>query len=606
MVPSLGLTSSMNTVTSDNPQAGAGRPLPKREADVFKNVVKHYEMKQYKKAIKQADTILKKFPKHGETLAMKGLTLNYMSKREEAHALVKEGLMNDMRYVSCPFLGFLFVTLKSSLSRSLLLIVECRSHVCWHVYGLLHRSDHDYNEAIKAYKNALRMDPKNLQILRDLSMLQIQMRDLDGFAVTRNTLLTLKPNAKINWLAFALARHLTGDLEGATKVIDIYLGTLAEGSAELGRGFESSELAMYRNTILAEMPNNVPAALDHLMECQKITVDRGAWLLKKAEYQLKLKEYAASKETVYDLWDRGMTENHTIHSIFMCTLLEMDEQVCEEALHLPGTQTLATMMPLTKAQKQKILDAYRNELSEKYPQSIAIQRIPITLLDGDEFRNAVDERCRNDLKRGVPSLCSELRSFLWTETTSGRYIRTSDPIDVKAHPRLGMFVEMVDGYVSSLLKLSKFAIGDDAEQDPSALYWAWYLRAGLHELAAEYTEGMVFVDKCIAHTPEEVDAYELKARFLKASGSISEAAMCLDKGREMDTQDRYINNQTTLYMLQAGNEADALNRISMFTRHEGNPEQNLYDMQCSWYELEHAACLARKEEWGRSLKKYGT
>lgn len=89
----------MATAASDNPQAGAGRPLPKREADIFKNVVKYYEMKQYKKAIKQADTILKKFPKHGETLAMKGLTLSYMSKREEAHALVKEGLMNDMRCV---------------------------------------------------------------------------------------------------------------------------------------------------------------------------------------------------------------------------------------------------------------------------------------------------------------------------------------------------------------------------------------------------------------------------------------------------------------------------------------------------------------------------
>lgn len=80
-----------------NPQAGAGRPLPKKEADTFRNVVKHYEMKQYKKAVKQADSILKKFPNHGETLAMKGLTLNYMSKREEAHALVKEGLRNDMR-----------------------------------------------------------------------------------------------------------------------------------------------------------------------------------------------------------------------------------------------------------------------------------------------------------------------------------------------------------------------------------------------------------------------------------------------------------------------------------------------------------------------------
>jgi len=74
-----------------------GRPLPKKEADLFRNVVKHYETKQYKKAIKQADQILKKFPNHGETLAMKGLTLNYSNKREEALSLVKMGLMHDMR-----------------------------------------------------------------------------------------------------------------------------------------------------------------------------------------------------------------------------------------------------------------------------------------------------------------------------------------------------------------------------------------------------------------------------------------------------------------------------------------------------------------------------
>lgn len=79
-----------------NPQAGAGRPLPKKEHDMFRNMQKQYDMKQYKKAIKQADAILKKFPKHGETLAMKGLTCSSMGRNEEAHALVKEGLMNDM------------------------------------------------------------------------------------------------------------------------------------------------------------------------------------------------------------------------------------------------------------------------------------------------------------------------------------------------------------------------------------------------------------------------------------------------------------------------------------------------------------------------------
>jgi predicted Zn-dependent protease len=84
-------------MASNNPQAGQGRPLPKKESDLFRHLVRYHESKQHKKALKQADAILKKFPNHGETLAMKGLTMNSMKNRDEAHALVKEGLRNDMR-----------------------------------------------------------------------------------------------------------------------------------------------------------------------------------------------------------------------------------------------------------------------------------------------------------------------------------------------------------------------------------------------------------------------------------------------------------------------------------------------------------------------------
>jgi N-alpha-acetyltransferase 15/16, NatA auxiliary subunit len=84
------------------------QPLPKKEDALFKQVVKFYEEKHYKKAIKTADQILKKFPDHGETLSMKGLTLSNMGpeKKEEAYELVRRGLKADLK-----------------------------SHVCWHVYG---------------------------------------------------------------------------------------------------------------------------------------------------------------------------------------------------------------------------------------------------------------------------------------------------------------------------------------------------------------------------------------------------------------------------------------------------------------------------------------
>eukprot|EP00953_Heterococcus_sp_UTEX-ZZ885_P028122 15010-Heterococcus_DN1.PRE.1 len=46
-------------------------------------LLKFYETKMYKKGLKAADTILKKFPNHGETLAMKGLIYSCLGKKEE-------------------------------------------------------------------------------------------------------------------------------------------------------------------------------------------------------------------------------------------------------------------------------------------------------------------------------------------------------------------------------------------------------------------------------------------------------------------------------------------------------------------------------------------
>lgn len=87
-------------------QQPGNQPLPSKEANLFRQIYKFYETKQYKKGIKAADQVLKKFPEHGETLAMKGLILNSMEKKEEAFECVRKGLKSDLK-----------------------------SHVCWHVYG---------------------------------------------------------------------------------------------------------------------------------------------------------------------------------------------------------------------------------------------------------------------------------------------------------------------------------------------------------------------------------------------------------------------------------------------------------------------------------------
>ena len=477
-----------------------------------------------------------------------------------------------------------------------------RSHVCWHVYGLLHRADREYNESIKAYKQALRIDSENLQILRDLSLLQVQMRDLSGFVKTRNTILSLKSNQKINWLTYAVAKHLNGDLEGAVSVIDIYIGTVPEDSDELKRGYESSELAMYKNRLLSEMPDNLKAALDHLGECKKVVVDETARLMTKGAYQLRLGSYEDAQQTFMSLLDRGLTEDYRVHSGYMCALLEADGETCQAAAKLKGTRTPATMKPLTVDQRQALLNTYQGNLVERFPRSAAVRRIPLTLLEGEELKAAIDPYCRKGLSKGVPSLGSDLSALLLVEQ-EGKFVPATDPVDVRAHSTTAMVADLVDAYIVSLSSDSKFPNGESSES-PSTIMWAWYLRSYLHEICGEYSAALAMVDKAIEHTPTGVDLYELKARILKASGDIEAAAECLDVGRDLDKQDRYINNQTTKYMLQANKAEVALERISLFVKDEGNPEQMLSDMQCSWYELELAECLRRKSEWGKSLKKF--
>lgn len=69
------------------------------------------------------------FNNSSETLSMKGLMLNCMDKKTEAYDHARLGLKYDLR-----------------------------SHVCWHVFGLIYRSDKNYAEAIKCYRQALRLD----------------------------------------------------------------------------------------------------------------------------------------------------------------------------------------------------------------------------------------------------------------------------------------------------------------------------------------------------------------------------------------------------------------------------------------------------------------
>lgn len=270
------------------------QPLSSKESSLFRQVIRHYDSKQYKKGphtipsfllwysiltrggvigLKVAEQILRKNPNHGDTLAMKALILNSQGKTEEAFALAKVALRNDMK-----------------------------SHVCWHVYGLLYRAEKNFEEAIKAYKFALKLEPESHQIQRDLAFLQIQMRDYQGYIASRLAILQARPVLRQNWTALAVAHHLAGDLAAAETVLTTYENTLKQPPPK--SDVEHSEALIYKNTIISSR-NEIERALEHLEVVSKTILDKTSVLEMKADYFLKLDRHQDAEQTFRALLERN-------------------------------------------------------------------------------------------------------------------------------------------------------------------------------------------------------------------------------------------------------------------------------------------------------------
>lgn len=300
------------------------QPLPPKEASHFRNVVRCYEDKQYKRGIKSADMVLKKHPKHGDTMAMKALILNAQGKTEEAFALGKEALRVDMK-----------------------------SHICWHVYGLLYRANKNFEEAIKAYKFALKLEPESAQIQRDLAILQVQMRDYPGYIQSRTAMLQARPALRQNWSALAMAHHMAGSTAEAEGVLTTYEGTLKSTPSK--SDLEHSEAVLYKNDLIAEQ-GDYERALTHLEEHAKNSLDRLTFLEKRAELLTKLgkKEEAAKAYRV-------LLERNPEHPEYY-TLLENVLDVSED--------------------DHKARKALYDEYAEKSPRCDAAKRLPLNFLTG--------------------------------------------------------------------------------------------------------------------------------------------------------------------------------------------------------------------------------
>ncbi|KAM4732625.1 N-alpha-acetyltransferase 15, NatA auxiliary subunit-like isoform 2-T2 [Anableps anableps] len=502
--------------------------LPPKENALFKRILRCYEHKQYRNGLKFCKQILSnpKFAEHGETLAMKGLTLNCLGKKEDAYELVRRGLRNDLK-----------------------------SHVCWHVYGLLQRSDKKYDEAIKCYRNALKWDKDNLQILRDLSLLQIQMRDLEGYRETRYQLLQLRPAQRASWIGYAVAYHLLEDFEMAAKIVEEFRKTQQTSPDKVD--YEYSELLLYQNQILREAGLH-KEALDHLNNYEKQMCDKLAVEETRGELLLKLERPEEASEIYRRLLERN-PENWAYY------------QGLEKALK-PGSIE----------EHHKIYE----ESWVKFPRGLVPRRLPLNFLTGEKFQECLDSYLRMNFTKGCPPVFTTLKS-LYTD-----------------REKVTIIEELVLGYENCLKSSRLFSENDDGkEEPPTTLLWVQYFLAQHFDFIGKAGLALEYINTAIDSTPTLIELFLVKAKIYKHAGNIKEAARWMDEAQALDTADRFINSKCAKYMLKAGLVKEAEEMCSKFTREGTSAVENLNEMQCMWFQTECALAYKAMNMFGEALKK---
>ncbi|ORX72058.1 N-terminal acetyltransferase A, auxiliary subunit [Linderina pennispora] len=494
--------------------------LPHKEQTLFRSALKLFEVRQYKKGLKTVEQILKKFPQHGESHAVKGLFLANLDRKDEGYASLRKGLE-----------------------------IDPNSSLCWQISGLVHRLDANYVESSKSFANALKTDSENIQILRDLAQMQVQLRQFDQLVETRLKLVKVNPGDPMFWLGLAVA-HQMNKRKWKLNV-----------AAMLSKS-EFSELLLYKNWLM-ELNGDYNDALDNLKEIHSRIVDITAWKVQKARLLLQVGRKEVAAAAYQDLIERNPDNNEYVRGYLSCNGLDLANSADHSAII-------------------EVLEM----LEEQFPRSNSLKFLPLTFCEGDNFARAADKMAKHALRKGIPSLFTSFKSLY------------NDAAKSKA---LEDLFEKYHGAISS----SKRFDNSTADEPESALVWILFYLAQHFDYHTDYERALSYIEMAISKSPETVELFMVKAKILKHAGDTQSARDTMDVARQMDIKDRFVNSKTVKYMLRNSEVDEAEKTMVMFVREDAPHKiQEIVDMQAIWYMQERGDAYNRLGDLGRALKQY--
>ncbi|KAJ3425517.1 n(alpha)-acetyltransferase 15/16 isoform a [Anaeramoeba flamelloides] len=507
-----------------------------------------YDQKKYQLALNTIKDVLKKKPDHADSNSLKGILLLELGNQEEALKFCKKGLAKG-------------------ITRSF----------PWQAFGIYNKKIHNFVEACKCYKRASNNDKENLGLFLELATFQFITRDFAGYLETREIILKKQPQKKDNWYGFALANHLTGNYEMAINAIQKY-----QKSNKLLSKSELIELTLYHNDLIEES-GNIQKANEHLDKIFSVITNKSLWKEKKAKYFLQLGNNKRAEKMYSLLLEQNPDQIEYIKGLEISKgLLKSDEKIEE----------------LDTDRLIKLQNFYQ-ELNEKYPQSILIKKKQLEISYGQDFKNKFISFIIPQLKKGIPSMFSNLLSLYKPskieKVSSKIKIIQETVLELKTHLESNQFESIQDEDLKKNVIL--------LEESRASLLWIYFYLAQHYDKLENYPLSFEYIDKAIQHTPTLIDLYNFKGRLYKHAGDTEEASRFLEKSRKLDLADRHINNLSAKYFIRNDNVTRGSDTFNIFMPKIHNFPNWRY-FQVSWMTNEVGSSYLRKEDYPKALKMF--
>lgn len=514
--------------------------LAQKDRKAFQDLLSCYELKQLTKGRKVADQILKKYPDHGETMCMKGLILVHLGQRDEGIKLIREGMRKDLT-----------------------------SHICWHVWALVQKGEHKYEEALKSYMQALRFDKDNFNIVRETSVLQTQTRAYESLVESRLHMLRLRPSFRAHWVGLAVAYQLSGNLVEAKRVLEHFQSLLREGPVN---DAEYSEFLLFHVHVLEDLGHlqDALAFLDKKSKDRYI-VDRTATHTFRARILSKLKNTNKESPQAAEWSTRAESEWRA--------LLDLNPECSDYYQAVLANQGI-DLGDLDEDSCTKAL-ALLSEFAVHFPKAYAPRQLALTVAQGDRFGGLAKPYIEVALSKGIPSLFSNLKKLY------------ANPLKCQ------VIEEIVEDIRAS------FLVDPASPSEPAKYLWTLYFLAQHYSFLGRHRRALEILNLAVEHTPTLPELYMTKAKVLKRAGDPYGAVRSMDEARKLDGQDRFINTKSGKYRLRAGMVDEAEEIFGLFTRKgAATPGADLTEMQALHYLVEVGDAYRRIGKLNLALKKY--